>query len=741
MLTALSAALLLAGCGQSSAPAISNNGTGNGVLPPGAGPQTRYDLAQGCYALKSIPLNSYAVKDGSGAYAATAPNAAGGEAFFMKPTALGKYMFYARDQSYLVANGSSAGSATTPGEPADWTVDTADGGKNFTVFSASANKALAADPATGKLILADASSAGSAAQFGFDAATGCTDYPEAQLNTTGATFKGRGVDQPVLGFADVHNHLSATNFLGGAHYGKPFSPYGITDDLKNCSAIHGPNGLLDVIGNFEAYGTPVQEHDTVGWPTFNSWPAAQSLMHEGTYYKWVERAWMAGLRLMVSNTVENQTLCNLESKVQGHLNQNCNEMDSAASQVQFLHDMQDYIDAQEGGPGKGWFRLVTSPQQARQVINDGKLAVVTGIEISHLFNCNVTQPLGVAETDGCSKADVDAQLDRLYNLGVREMFTLHEFDNAFGGNGIFNGNILNVGNFVDTGSFWKTHDCPVEKNGYFYSPGSVMTTSDPTGVTDPITSALLGLVGVTGIGLPVYPSVAQCNSRGLTDLGRYAIQEMMKKKIVLDIDHMSLQIKGDLLDIAEQQTPVYPVISAHGGHGGISMDQAHRIIDDGGLIYPMHNNGTVWISELNKLKPLRNPKYPFAMGYGDDTNGLAIQAGPRGAGSTPISYPFTLFQGPDWGPQFNGIQPVSFDREVTGKRTFDDNAEGNAHYGLKADWVEEVRLEAISDAKKTNAAHPDQPQIDPDQEARDALGTLYNSAEGYLEMWERTLNR
>ncbi|MGH8460499.1 MAG: peptidase M19 [Stenotrophobium sp.] len=737
----MSAALLLAGCGSSSAPS-NNAGVGNGVLPAGAVPQTRYDLAQGCYALKSVPLNRYAVQDGSGAYAATATTPAAGEGFFMKPTALGKYMLYARNTNYLAANGSSVGSTSSPGEANDWTIDTPDNGKDFSVFSASANKTLAVDPSSGKLILADAASTGDAAKFAFDAAPGCTNYPEAQLNTTGYTFKGRGVDQPVLGFADVHNHLSATNFLGGAHYGAPFSRFGITDDLKNCSAVHGPNGLEDVIGNFEAYGTPVKEHDTVGWPTFVDWPAATSLMHEGTYYKWVERAWMAGLRLMVSNTVENQTLCNLESKVQLHPVQNCNEMDSAASQVQFLHDMQDYIDAQEGGPGKGWFRLVTSPQQARQVINDGKLAVVMGIEISHLFNCNVTQPLGVAETDGCSKTDIDTQLARLYNLGIREMFTLHEFDNALGGNGIFNGNILNVGNFVDTGSFWKTHDCPVEKDGYFYNPGSVMTTSDPTGVTDPITSALLGLVGVTGVGLPVYPSTAQCNSRGLTDLGRYAIQQMIAKKIVLDIDHMSLAIKGDLLDIAEQQTPVYPVISAHGGHGGISMDQARRIINDGGLIYPMHSNGTVWISELNKLKPLRNPKYFFAMGYGADTNGLAIQAGPRGAGSTPITYPFTLFQGTDWsGPQFAGIAPVSFDREVTGKRTFDDNAEGNAHYGLKADWVEEVRLEAIADARKTNAANPGQPQVDPDAEAREALGDLYNSAEAYLEMWERTENR
>ncbi len=47
-----------------------------------------------------------------------------------------------------------------------------------------------------------------------------------------------------------------------------------------------------------------------------------------------------------------------------------------------LYALQNYIDAQSGGPGKGWFRIVTDPFQARKVINQGKLAVVEGIEVS-----------------------------------------------------------------------------------------------------------------------------------------------------------------------------------------------------------------------------------------------------------------------------------------------------------------------------------------------------------------------
>ena len=50
--------------------------------------------------------------------------------------------------------------------------------------------------------------------------------------------------------------------------------------------------------------------------------------------------------------------------------------------------LQNYVDAQAGGKGKGWFRLVYNPRQARSVIERGKLAVLIGIESSNLFGCS-----------------------------------------------------------------------------------------------------------------------------------------------------------------------------------------------------------------------------------------------------------------------------------------------------------------------------------------------------------------
>src|SRR3546814_14604874 len=54
-------------------------------------------------------------------------------------------------------------------------------------------------------------------------------------------------------------------------------------------------------------------HDTQGWPTFVDWPRRDALTHEAMYYRWIQRAWLAGLRLMVNNVVENEVLCRLES--------------------------------------------------------------------------------------------------------------------------------------------------------------------------------------------------------------------------------------------------------------------------------------------------------------------------------------------------------------------------------------------------------------------------------------------
>jgi hypothetical protein len=186
------------------------------------------------------------------------------------------------------------------------------------------------------------------------------------------------------------------------------------------------------------------------------WPSPTALSEEGDYYTGVERAWRAGLRIFVTDLVDNEQLC--QEMTVRHLP--CNDMSSVHVQSKDLYALQGYIDAQSGGPGKGWFRIVTDPFQARRVINRGKLAVIDGIEVSRIFGCGEQN-----NVPGCSTAQVDAGLKEVHALGVRTFFPIHEFDNAFGGTKMIAGEagaVVNAGNREATGSFWTVEPCPAE---------------------------------------------------------------------------------------------------------------------------------------------------------------------------------------------------------------------------------------------------------------------------------------
>ncbi len=799
---------------------------------PGPGPDidvpepsqkpTRYDYANRCVALQSLS-NGRFITLANGQLNATAATLSASEPFFFKPSSLGSYLLYSRDKQLVSGAGLNALSAAndnnvfslrvagdttnypqallydTEPNPSDITLyrqfnDPLVRGDRYVFSQAKTLKQLSVADG-GKLALANAAE-GPAQQFALVPATGCAEFPEAHDNTVGETFKGQTSDGSVLGMADVHVHLSATTFLGGAEHGSPFHRFGVTHALSDCEETHGPNGFLDLIGSL--FVNDFDGHSTDGWPTLVDWPSRESLTHEAIYWKWVERAWKSGLRIMVNDVVENETLCELQRNISRQPLRDCNEMNNGANQIGTLYALQDYIDAQYGGRGKGFFRIVLSPEEARNVVSDGKLAVVIGIEISNVLNCKVNynplrqqQPFeetgtGLTENSyACDKEEVVAQLDRLTSLGVRQIITIHEFDNAFGGNGIFDGMILNVGNRENsggipskeinalagalgnpsqisplgylqsaerpTGEFWTTYDCPEEGqegfSGYLFgsSGGAKMTSISPTVLFD--VGGIDNPLGMLGIGDPLCPYLGQgfrpggplacytakkqCNSRWLTPMGLFAYQEMMRRGLIFDIDHLELEIKSQVLELAEAQPKNYPLVSTHGTFGGTSNDQAERILKGGGFIFPSLGNGPGLIKDIKELRTvwskLPEPRPLFSMGFGTDTNGLSAQASPRSniATGKEVKYPYRLFD-PDFMnklPAMRALSPqsVRFDqpeeRDDQGRgRTWSLDEDGSAHYGMMSGFVREVQLEGSA------------------QDLQD----VFNSAEGFLRTWEGT---
>lgn len=720
---------LLTACGSSETEVRITPGSQS----PGGPVETRYDMANRCFVMKA---NGQYVARQDAAFIANGANAGAAEHFYMRPTALGRYLFYTQDKMLMTAEGTAVSAVSEPVDGSDWTVD----GGNSLFTAAALDQPLAVGSA-GELQLG-----GTAAELVFESAEGCSEYPEMPVAALGKTFKGPAAGEPVIGFAEVHAHMAMGSDMsdgtgtrgpsaGGVMWGHAAHRFGVTHALGNCEAMHGPDGVISPEAIILDQNPATAQHDTVGWPTFADWPARDSMLHQQMYYRWVERAYMAGLRVMVVHGTNIEALCDVAKQTVGSLYSSdidCTDMGVGTKQVEYLYDIQNYVDAQQGGPGKGWYRIVKNPAEARAVIADGKMAVVPGLEFSNLFRCNVNYtPADAlldpneAGTPACTREEIDQQIDEIWELGVRAVFPYHDVDSALGGTGIFDSAALNLVGFYGTQGFWRTYDCEDTGEGenFLFDAGAYMYSGDIPAFlgADPISQMLID--ATQGV-LPTYPTgKRQCNARDVTDLGRYAIDRIMRKGFTLDIDHAEIRSKQYMLDQTARTTPNYPTISGHGGHGGINNAQAEQMLRQGGIIYPSGRNGQSYKSFLERIKPLwanSGTTRPLAMGYGADSNGLANQPSPRGAGATPVQYPFTLFQGAGWGPQFAaaGIAPLGFDRlAIAGGKTWTSDEHGMANYGMIADIVEEIRIEG----------------------GEEATTALFRSAETYLQLWEQTL--
>ena len=499
--------------------------------------------------------------------------------------------------------------------------------------------------------------------------------PDSGVDVTGEPFKGTNAGGEVRGFVDAHNHIMANEAFGGRLIcGKAFSTKGIADALRDCPE-HYPDGSLALFDFITNGGDG--RHDPVGWPTFEDWPAHDSLTHQQNYYAWIERAWRGGQRVLVNDLVTNGVICS----VYFFKDRSCDEMTSIRLQAKLTYDMQAYIDGMYGGPGKGWFRIVTDSAQARDVISQGRLAVVLGVETSEPFGCK--QVLDIAQ---CDRGDIDAGLDELYALGVRSMFLCHKFDNALCGVRFDEGALgtaINVGQFLSTGTFWQTEKCagPQADNpiGLAAAPGAEKELP-------------------AGVEVPSYDEDARCNVRGLTELGEYAVRGMMERNMMLEIDHMSVKATGRVLDIFESAS--YPGVLS--SHSWMDLDWTERVYGLGGFVAQYMHGSEDFVDEADRTGALRD-EYGVGYGYGTDMNGVGGWPAPRGADApNAVTYPFRSVDGGS-----------VLDRQTAGERAWDLNTDGAAHYGLVPDWIEDIR--------RVGGQH--------------VVDDLFKGAESYLDTW------
>lgn len=747
-------ALSLFGC--------SDGGDGNiTILPP---ERTVYSVANGCFSISPDGGQSFlSLYD----FIAGEPDAGGqvdlqesgaeeepiDSLFLLRPSGLGTYLLYDQYKFYLTSDGRrlqaqlalASDINEVNGEvviedrlksEGEWKLLAAANGK-FQLQHIKTDTYLGAD---GYMVAAT-----DAANLTFVEQSGCAVFPELSLDATGDVSVTEFEDGSVFGFVETHAHLFTNNAFGGGgvFHGAPFHPLGVEHALPSCELNHGVDGRKDFMGSVFNAGVgdfndilpsilagelPEKDHDTDGYPTFTSWPAAPfSATHQVQYYKWLERAYLSGLRLLVQHATTNQVLCQLVTSTGFNPRRyDCNDMVAVDRILEDTYAMERYIDAMSGGPGKGWFRIVFSPSEAREQIKAGKLAVVLGIETSDLFDCFLV-PFG--EFSKCTEADVVAKLDEYHAQGVRVLFPVHKFDNAFSA-GDGDRRVSDIGNFGHTGHYTNFIQCPEElltfPGGFddggvnfanLNQPREVFDSPPPIDMsgfnTNPI-GALFPYIGLLGGGRL---EGEYCQNHGLTDLGEFLMHEMMKRGMVIEVDHMPRKSYKRAYEILEEFD--YPAVGSHGRNnngrlyklGGVSKFNFGRCrssdtpatMDDG------LQSRVALMRELGAFP---------AEGFGFDLNGFAGAPGPRFGENSGcaepqtdegITYPFTSYAG-----------DITLQRPVVGERTLDFNTEGMVHLGLVAELIEDVRRDGVSDKD---------------------LEPLFKSAEGYLRMWEKSERR
>lgn len=550
--------------------------------------------------------------------------------------------------------------------------------------------------------------------------------------------------------------------------------------------IHGPGGVNDTVNlattDSNRFGHPVggaldipaSANDPSINPDpdlpFDGWPAWNVLTTQQMYYEWLRRSWQGGQRLMVMVAVNNELMC---GAVYHLASMGCSDMPAIDRQVKAAKRLEAFIDAKAGGPGQGWYQIVYSGDEARQVMAQGKLAVVLGAEVDSLFGCTPNA--------SCDEQDVTDGVQALYDMGIRHVFPVHLADNAFAGAALYN-DVFDINTAITAGAFYTLAPCEdtaAAGTNLEFRMAWRETANTAADVGAALSAFYVGpylamaLAAVASVGLPDNgPAGPHCNPRTLTGLGTKLVEELMDHQMIIDIDHASANTADMILQLAEDSN--YPAIV--GGHTGIlavsavtppphdktsrhegqkTDTQLDRISSLGGMVgIILHQGG------LDVVSQYQDPNGPgsvplmcggtsetFAQAYlyatdrmqghgvaiGSDFNGFAGLPAPRKGPDACGGKAENIVSGYNTDPATSCLTPAACDlvqypitpfgtrgpglpRQQIGDRVIDYNTDGMASVGQLPDFIEELRI-----------------LLKPDS---DALIPLFRSAETYATMWQ-----
>jgi microsomal dipeptidase-like Zn-dependent dipeptidase len=532
----------------------------------------------------------------------------------------------------------------------------------------------------------------------------------AMLSLNTATGSAPPAKPKLPGFADLHLLMMAEEAFGGGWTHGKYDGLGATHDcdgglppsdharvkqdlsglLAACpsSAVlnAASGGLLGAlfsvggIGGSEEIATVEGTKGDTGLHLTRAkygegWPRWDTIAHHQAAAKDLKRAYLNGESVVVLNGYSYEWLCKLIPEQ--NRKRACDEMVDVKAQLSLVKTF--------AAQNADWVEIALSPADTRRIVGAKKLAVVLGIETTHIMGRDV------------NGANLVERLDELYNLGVRSMQLVHMQDNPFGGAAPQNP-IFQIAQY--------TENCFVDPDDYG--------------------------CGLTGGGLTLGFDVDQnCrNVRGLSALGKTLVREMIKRKMLINAAHLSERSVQDLFEIAKAEQ-YYPFYISHGHFREVMNEKLAsyekttpasiiRLLRQTGGIFGLRtaHDETRTYSKSVVPNTCQGSSQSFAQAYeygrkglkvniafGSDFNGFIQQTRPR----------FGELGACSAGSRGEAQCQERDQRESGAPRLGTDfDEKGLAHVGLLPDLMQDLENQGLD------------------------LSNLESSSENFVRMWERT---
>jgi microsomal dipeptidase-like Zn-dependent dipeptidase len=446
-----------------------------------------------------------------------------------------------------------------------------------------------------------------------------------------------------------------------------------------------------------------------GYPDFLDWPKWDDITHQKMWYEWIRRARDGGLRVMVALATNNKTLADAVS------GPGDGPTDDKASADLQLAEIKAFV-----GRHSDFMEIALGAADIKRIVQANKIAVVLGVEIDNIGNFNQL-PAELLSLPAPGEAIISGEIQRLYSAGVRYVLPIHVVDNVFGGTAIYEDG-FNTSNLREAHHYWEI-ECA--------NTGDAITHTYTDGY-----DVLRAAAAFVKLGLDPFrrsgPGPAcqgHRNKRGLTLQGIHAIKQMMKRGMIVDLDHMSHNSAEKTLEIAEQFG--YPIVSGHSGiRGQAGADaensrtrkQLERISKLHGM-FGLGSDGVhrnAWASQYQVAMTV--------MGYPNADTAKAVYRNGAVSFGTDLN---GLVKGPAPGAGNRVVYDASFPKSSSGSKSWDYNTEGVVHYGMLADFVRDVRT--------VPSVGYSGPQAITGSELVD--NQLNRSANYFWQMWERIETR